>query len=177
MMLRALSLFISFLLIFNSLVLELVPIFAPTKSEVLRHFKEHGSDQALEYACQFHNCGCTKETCKISCCCKTNHEVFDEMIKAKEAKCHEDSNCSNGSKKEIESKPTNIIQSMICKQVKLKEYDKLVLKRETYLLVKQKLTIKRLSDQTILFSEPFVYQGIVTQTYHIPESPPPIISL
>lgn len=176
MLIRVLSLFISFLLLFNSIAIDLVLNFAPTKSEVLIQFRENNNSQNLEFACQFHNCGCTKETCKISCCCKTNHEVFNEIKKNQEPSCHEDTSCNMNSNVEIKAKPINIIQKMICKQDQIKKQDKLVLKREPFLLVKGKLITVSLRNQAIFSIDSFAYQGIATQTYYIPESPPPNIS-
>ena len=174
MILRGLSILFSLLLLLNSIAIDFVTIFAPTKAEVLKEIRENHEGQKLEYPCQFDSCGCTKETCLTDCCCKSNHEVF-KGLKESQA-CHQSEVALIPTSEKFIDPPQSVVRKMICKQNKLKENDQILLKRDLFIAIKQDHIRFILNKRIIIKLEPNLYIGIKTQTVYSPDSPPPNIS-
>lgn len=165
--------FISFLFLFNSMAIEIVAIFIPNKTEIVKTLNQNSETQELEYACQFHDCGCTKESCKISCCCKINHEAFDEVKENKKLIEKGKSLSTPENAVSTKTKSINLIQLLICKKDKIKEYGITLSKKEPYVYIKQKVGVRTLIIPSRQPSDPIVYLGLSPQIFYIPDSPPP----
>lgn len=130
MVFRYLTIFLALLILFNGVALDYILIFATPKIEIHQQLSDVSEREELEYPCQAHSCGCTKESCLISCCCYDNHEEFYKLKAIQKSK-----NSSLVLKKSLKlsqvySQQTSIIKSMICKHEKLKENDRILFNKD-----------------------------------------------
>ncbi len=172
MIIRFVAIFLSIILLLNSIAVDLIFVFAPTKQEIRLQMKE---GVTLEFPCQFHNCGCSKETCFINCCCKVNHEVFEE-IKEKEESCCDSPTQKTTKDKEQKSAKVSIIKKMICQKTIPPKNESILLKKEVFSLTKIIQENYQLKDKVILIEFNHICNFIKTQTTTQPESPPPNFS-
>lgn len=169
---RFVAIILSALLLLNAIAVDVINIFAPTKKEIRMQMKE---GTILEFPCQFHDCGCTKETCFVNCCCKDNHEVFEELKKKENSCCEKPVQKSASVQLQKRSK-ISIVSKMICKKSIPPKNESILLKKELFSLTK---TIKEnfyFKDKVILIEYNQFCNFIKTQTTIQPENPPPNFS-
>lgn len=96
--------------------------FAADVPSVLKQKEARGHEPAVElvsekpYPCADHECGCTFESCKTSCCCVNHHAVFNEkkdMPFKLSDKTYLSGNKGNLKKKENRF---SYLQNLICKK-------------------------------------------------------------
>lgn len=166
------AIILSILFLLNSVAVDVINVFAPTKEEIRMKMTE---GHEIEFPCQFHNCGCSKTTCFTDCCCKINHEVFNEN------KEEEDSCCDSTAPKTIsqnvpESKAVSIINKMICQKVIPPKNESILLKKELFSLARLVRTNHQLIEKAVPIEFNSVCRLIKTQTTIQPDNPPPNFS-
>ncbi len=154
------------------MALDIVLIFAPTKEVALKQFRENMSGQELTHACQFHDCGCTEESCKTSCCCTAQHEVFEEIKKEESATCEDNADCEKEKIEPIKKPSKSFISQVVCKQGDLKEQTSIA-KKDPIFISKQKAPKVLLAKNTEYVSMFTKYEDLETQIFPTPECPPP----
>lgn len=144
------------------------------KSLPTKHSKGKLSEE-LEYPCQGHSCGCTRETCFSDCCCADMHESFDEKKTEKQVSVKEFAENSQALELPM-FRPVSFLKNMICKQN--------ATKKNEFLSPKKEISVRKENKEPLIISKAIFincnyvmyFEHLKTQFYFLPEIPPPNFS-